>query len=111
MEQRNRIMIPKTFKAVKKPIEVEVFQFTKEMLPEIDKELFTGLNTDMLIEKTCKFNSNIIFNIHGDAIWCFVKTLEGEMQFEIGDYIIKGVRGEFYPIKRDIFEETYEVLK
>lgn len=37
-----------------------------------------------------------------------IKTLEGEMSASIGDYIIKGVNGEFYPCKPDIFEKTYE---
>ena len=37
-----------------------------------------------------------------------IKTLEGEHLANIGDYIIKGVRGEFYPCKPDIFEMTYE---
>ena len=37
-----------------------------------------------------------------------VETLEGVMRAEVGDYIIRGVRGEFYPCKPDIFEATYE---
>lgn len=37
-----------------------------------------------------------------------ISTLEGEMTASIGDYIIKGVQGEFYPCKPDIFEATYE---
>lgn len=37
-----------------------------------------------------------------------IKTLEGEHLASIGDFIIKGVKGEFYPCKPDIFEETYE---
>ena len=37
-----------------------------------------------------------------------IKTLEGTMTADIGDYIIKGVNGEFYPCKPDIFEKTYE---
>jgi hypothetical protein len=38
-----------------------------------------------------------------------IKTLEGTMIANIGDYIIKGVRGEFYSCKPDIFEATYEI--
>jgi hypothetical protein len=38
----------------------------------------------------------------------FVKTLEGEMRAEKGDWIIKGVKGEIYPCKPDIFEATYD---
>lgn len=37
-----------------------------------------------------------------------VQTLEGEMTACTGDYVIKGVKGEFYPCKPDIFEQTYE---
>ena len=37
-----------------------------------------------------------------------IETLEGHMTAMIGDYIIKGVNGEFYPCKPDIFEKTYE---
>lgn len=38
----------------------------------------------------------------------FVKTLEGELHASTGDWIIKGIKGEFYPCKPDIFEMTYE---
>lgn len=37
-----------------------------------------------------------------------IHTLEGTMQASYGDYIVKGVQGEFYPCKPDIFEQTYE---
>lgn len=37
-----------------------------------------------------------------------IKTLEGLMECSDGDYIIKGVNGEFYPCKPDVFKATYE---
>ncbi|MCT1904109.1 hypothetical protein [Oceanobacillus sojae] len=37
-----------------------------------------------------------------------IGTLEGIMKANIGDYIIKGINGEFYPCKPEIFEKTYE---
>lgn len=40
-----------------------------------------------------------------------VPTLEGSLTASIGDYIIKGVQGEFYPCKPDIFAETYEEVE
>lgn len=43
---------------------------------------------------------------HGDAL--LIDTLEGVMTAQPGDYVIKGVQGEFYPCKPDIFEATYE---
>jgi hypothetical protein len=43
--------------------------------------------------------------------WVVIPTLEGEMVAKIGDFIIKGVQGEFYPCKPDIFAQTYEVAE
>lgn len=40
-----------------------------------------------------------------------IRTLEGDMKFGVSDYIIKGVQGEFYPCKPDIFEATYEKVE
>jgi len=40
-----------------------------------------------------------------------IKTLEGDMVASIGDYIIRGIKGEYYPCKPDIFEMTYEPVK
>lgn len=40
-----------------------------------------------------------------------IETLEGLMRINPGDYLIKGVKGEFYPCKPDIFEKTYEEVK
>ena len=39
-----------------------------------------------------------------------IPTLEGNMTASVGDWIIKGVNGEFYPCKPDIFEKTYEAV-
>ena len=40
-----------------------------------------------------------------------ISTLEGNMVVSKGDYIIKGINGEFYPCKPDIFEKTYELVE
>jgi hypothetical protein len=42
------------------------------------------------------------------SIFISIPTLEGTMQAALGDWIIKGINGEFYPCKPDIFEKTYE---
>lgn len=47
----------------------------------------------------------LYFKDQGDL---YVRTLEGDMRVEVGDYLVRGVRGELYPVKPDIFEETYE---
>jgi len=41
-------------------------------------------------------------------IYCLIQTLEGKMKGDFGDFIIKGIQGEVYPCKPDIFETTYE---
>jgi hypothetical protein len=43
-----------------------------------------------------------------ESTFIAIPTLEGTMQAALGDWIIKGVNGEFYPCKPDIFEKTYE---
>lgn len=40
-----------------------------------------------------------------------IETLEGVMEASIGDYVIKGIKGEFYPCKPDIFEATYDTAE
>lgn len=40
-----------------------------------------------------------------------IKTLEGNMEASIGDFIIKGVNDEYYPCKPDIFEKTYDAIE
>jgi hypothetical protein len=42
---------------------------------------------------------------------CVIPTLEGDMRANIGDWIIKGIHGECYPCKPDIFSATYEQVK
>lgn len=44
----------------------------------------------------------------GDCPELYLITLEGEMHVSEGDYVIKGVQGEFYPCKPDIFKQTYD---
>jgi len=43
--------------------------------------------------------------------YLIIKTLEGDHKANVGDYIIKGVKGEIYPCKPDIFEMTYDPFK
>lgn len=46
-----------------------------------------------------------------DSEGCLIHTLEGDHLAQFGDWIIKGVKGEFYPCKPDIFEATYEKVE
>ena len=51
-------------------------------------------------------NPDVIFKAGGGE--CLISTLEGVMKCNPGDWIIRGVKGELYPCKSDIFEATYE---
>jgi hypothetical protein len=54
-----------------------------------------------------KWCSDAVSNVGFDGI-LYIKTLEGMMRADHGDWIIRGVKGEVYPCKPDIFAETYE---
>ena len=55
-----------------------------------------------------KRKERIIWNTAGG--WLLIPTLEGNMTADVNDWIIKGVKGELYSCKPDIFEQTYEPL-
>lgn len=85
-------------------------------------ELMTYRKKPIVIEAFClgvdevpdwawrRRNDDIIF-VFGENPQLIIETLEGTMIAESGDYIIKGVKGEIYPCKPDIFIATYEALK
>ena len=80
----------------KKPVVVEAIQFTRNNWEEV-KTFVQGTRNSINIERRL------------DGIATFtIATLEGMMLATEGDFIIKGVQGEFYPCKPDIFEKTYE---
>jgi hypothetical protein len=78
----------------KKPVVIEAVQLRwdnwSEMCDHIEGQGFMGKHLD------------------GDRIGLEIPTLEGTMLAEQNDWVIKGVKGEFYPCKPDIFEATYE---
>jgi len=72
----------------------------------IDAVLWTGENADEI--RSFTGNGAISIQYLDEPPTLHVHTLEGAMKANAGDYIIKGVKGEFYPCKPDIFEATYE---
>lgn len=58
------------------------------------------------LKEVRKFCNKIEYNLNRRKM--YIPTLEGIMEVKEGDQIIKGVKGEFYPCKADIFEKTYE---
>lgn len=81
----------------KKPVEVEVWLFNRESLETA--ESWVRKYSDKM---------TLFSQYGGEKIWIEIKTLEGVMKASEGDYIIKGVNGELYPCKPDIFIKTYE---
>jgi hypothetical protein len=92
-------------KAIKKPITIDFYTF------------------DEIVEYGKKVNPE---SIHGDRAWNFefegvqithendecyiIPTLEGNHYFTPNDVLIKGIKGELYPCKKDIFEMTYDII-
>lgn len=84
----------------KKPVVIEAVQWTGDNLREIID--FTGLHESA--KKWTWEEYEKVVALQGLKIF----TLEGPLNASPNDYIIKGVQGEFYPCKPDIFEATYE---
>lgn len=78
----------KKYKSIKPPIEAVLI--TKENIKEV--------------HKWCESESGVGLQTF------LIKTLEGDMLAEVGNYVIKGISGEFYVCKPDIFEKSYEEL-
>lgn len=96
----------------KKPVVIEAVQWTGENVVEIYNFL-ESQNIETQYEVKTEGNNFYIDFSKGQCVLgdLMIKTLEGVMKSSIGDYIIKGVNGEFYPCKPDIFEKTYEEVE
>ena len=95
----------------KKPVEIEAKQFRRNAFDVCD-----WADDTYLVPQGCEHamrheheydrgNGHILENAPAFLV---VKTLEGNHRADEGDWIIKGVQGEFYPCKPDIFEATYD---
>jgi len=82
----------------KRPVEIEAVRFTKNAVG--------GINA-LDILHFC--NGKAKFDVHTDTIR--IKTLEGTMTARCGDWIVRGVQGEYYPVQDDIFRQTYEPIQ
>ena len=79
----------------KKPVVIEAVKWNGDKVSEVVDWVREALEDNTLYRMGC----NVI-----------VDTLEGKMNASPGDYIIKGVQGELYPCKPDIFEKTYDKI-
>ena len=83
-------------KFVKKPVVVEAIQYNGINITEVESFVGAKLPTVWLsVEET----------------QLILSTLEGDMKVSKGDYVIKGVKGEFYPCKPDIFKQSYNMVE
>ena len=80
----------------KKPKVIEAVLWNGTQVSEVTEWISDALHRDTIM----RFGDKVV-----------IKTLEGNMIANPGDYIIKGVKGELYPCKPDIFEQTYEPIK
>ncbi len=88
-------------KAIKKPVEIEFFPFERAYHNDILKWSTQERPIDILTPRC----------IDGKAI-IKIKTLEGTHEGKEGEcVIIKGISGEVYPCRKDIFEQTYEIIQ
>ena len=94
----------------KKPIVVSAVEWSGDNIEEIAG--FCGENNI----KVEDIYGNVVGSFcrshrPGDSWNLYIKTLEGDMFASVGDYIIEGINGEFYPCKPDIFKNTYEEFR
>lgn len=89
----------------KKPIEIEAFRYDGDLMDSNGKYYVPDWAVNA-------FENHVMFydSLAGGFPPCelFINTLEGVHHVSVGDYIIKGIKGELYPCKPDIFERTYE---
>ena len=83
----------------KKPVDIEAVQF-KDDTPDTIIKLQRFMGGELIVDYNDPGNPKVK-----------IETLEGTMYGSIGDYIIKGVQGELYPCKPDIFEATYDKVE
>lgn len=94
-------------KYIKKPIKIEAIQLKEDNIIEVF-DFLDGANykETKSTEELEDFNQRMLKQGYIE-----IETLEGIMKVSFGDYIIKGVKGEFYPCKSDIFQATYEEVR
>lgn len=94
-------------KYIKKPVQIEAIQLKEDNIIEVF-DFLDGANykETKSSEELEDFNQRMLKQGYIE-----IETLEGIMKASFGDFIIKGVKGEFYPCKPDIFQATYEEVR
>ena len=94
-------------KYTKKPLEIEAIQLKEDNIIEVF-DFLDGANykETKSSEELEDFSKAML-----ERGYIEIKALKGYMKASFGDYIIKGIKGEFYPCNPDIFEATYEEVR
>lgn len=92
----------------KKPVIIEAFQYDGDLKNSEGKYYVPDWAVKAFEEKTMFFDG---MDSDSPPTELFIKTLEGIHHASVGDYIIRGVDGELYPCKPEIFEKTYELVE
>ena len=90
----------------KKPLVINAIQWNENNLKEVMEFMGSEFRYD---ENTNYITNKFIY--YKSTKKLFINTLEGKMEVAKGDYIIKGIKGEFYPCKPYIFMKTYDEVK
>lgn len=94
-------------KYIKKPVQIEAIQLKEDNIIEVFNFLDgTNYKETKSSEELEEFSKAML-----EQGYIEIETLEGMMKASFGDYIIKGIKGEFYPCKPDIFQATYEEVR
>lgn len=88
-------------KYTKKPIEIEAIQYTGHNINKLHTWSLGKIIESPVVEPS---------EDNPTGAYIQIKTLEGTMIGIVGDYIVKGIKGEFYPCKPDIFYLTYDKI-
>jgi len=92
----------------KKPVVIEAVELQWSTWSEMCDFIKQDIKGIYLDDKTFEVLEE---NKTSNTMGLVIKTLEGDMVARQGDFVIKGVNGEFYPCKPDIFEKTYEIVE
>ena len=95
------------FKATKKPVEIEAIKLTKDNIYDV-RSFIDGSWPDLEAQQGADMWEGYEASVIKNGLKLMTLESDGQTQVaDIGDYIIKGVQGEFYPCKPDIFKATY----
>lgn len=98
-------------KVRKKPVVVEAITFDELVAHGLFEAKRSSDNNVPVVAGmpwSFKYKGHPITHENDDCY--IIPTLEGSMHFKRGDYLITGVKGEIYPIKKEIFDETYDIV-